>query len=70
MSVELASDHKEFPTILARTKLAEISGKVKVVPIGGEQARNVEEHNRNKDQPDIKSPTKKIGLQTSLFSAM
>ncbi|BFZ15049.1 hypothetical protein BsWGS_18088 [Bradybaena similaris] len=62
VSVELASDHKEFPTILARTKLAEMSGKVKVVSIGGEQARIVEEHNRNKDQPVIKSPTKKIDI--------
>ncbi|XP_053399357.1 C2 domain-containing protein 3-like [Mercenaria mercenaria] len=31
--VELASDSKEFPTQLARTKLAEITGKAKIVPI-------------------------------------
>lgn len=31
--VELASDSKEFPTQLARTKLAEMTGKAKIVPI-------------------------------------
>ncbi|WAQ99921.1 C2CD3-like protein [Mya arenaria] len=31
--IELASDSKEFPTQLARTKLAELTGKAKIVPI-------------------------------------
>ena len=31
--MELASDSKEFPTQLARTKLAEMTGKAKIVPI-------------------------------------
>ncbi|ESO89518.1 hypothetical protein LOTGIDRAFT_165110 [Lottia gigantea] len=33
VSVELASDHKDFATALARTKIAEISGKTKIVPL-------------------------------------
>ncbi|XP_067663139.1 C2 domain-containing protein 3-like [Haliotis asinina] len=31
--VELASDHREFATALAKTKLVEMSGKAKIVPI-------------------------------------
>ena len=31
--MELASDHREFATALAKTKLAEMSGKAKIVPI-------------------------------------
>ena len=31
--IELASDNKEFPTALAKTKLAEMTGKAKIVPI-------------------------------------
>ena len=31
--MELASDHKEFATALAKTKLAEMTGKVKIVPV-------------------------------------
>ncbi|XP_055958923.1 C2 domain-containing protein 3 [Patella vulgata] len=31
--VELASDHKDFATALARTKIAEISGKSKIIPL-------------------------------------
>ena len=31
--IELASDSKEFPTALAKTKLAEMTGKAKIVPI-------------------------------------
>ena len=31
--VELASDSKEFPIALARTKLTEMTGKAKIVPI-------------------------------------
>ena len=64
MSVELGSDHREFATVMARTKLAEMSGNVRVVPIGqatGEQARLVEQLNENKDQPVVKSTVKKIG---------
>lgn len=66
ISVELASDHKEFATMLARTKLTEMSGKVRVVPIGGispDQARLVDQLNQNKDvsKPIVKSPVKKIG---------
>lgn len=33
MSVELASDSKDFSSALAKTKLAEMSGKAKIVPI-------------------------------------
>lgn len=31
--VELASDHREFATALAKTKLVEMSGRAKIVPI-------------------------------------
>lgn len=31
--IELASDSKEFPTALAKTKLVEMTGKAKIVPI-------------------------------------
>lgn len=33
VAIELASDNKDFPTQLARTKLAEMTGKAKIVPI-------------------------------------
>lgn len=71
ISVELASDNKDFATMLARTKLMEMSGKVRVVPIGGvrpEQARLVEELNKNKDscKPIVKSPVKKLGMGTHM----
>ncbi|XP_041357389.1 C2 domain-containing protein 3-like [Gigantopelta aegis] len=33
LTVELASDHKEFATAMAKTKLAELTGKVKIVPV-------------------------------------
>lgn len=33
VSVELASDNKDFSSALAKTKLAEMSGKAKIVPI-------------------------------------
>lgn len=69
--MELASDHKEFATVMARTKLAELSDSVKVIPIGGippEKAKLLEQLNKNKDQPVIKSPSKKIGLKYEWFS--
>lgn len=31
--IELASDSKDFPTALAKAKLAEMTGKAKIVPI-------------------------------------
>ncbi|XP_059149560.1 C2 domain-containing protein 3-like [Physella acuta] len=70
ISVELASDHKEFATVLARTKLAEMSGNVKIVPIVGpnpELAKLAEQLSRNKDQPVIKSPTKRIDFSFTLL---
>ncbi|CAL1526799.1 unnamed protein product, partial [Lymnaea stagnalis] len=70
VSVELASDHKEFATVMARTKLAEMSGNVKIVPIGGinpEQARLVKQLHRNKDQPLVKSQTKQIDFPMTSY---
>lgn len=33
VTVELASDSKDFSSVMARTKLAEMQGKAKIVPI-------------------------------------
>nr|KAI8756892.1 C2 domain-containing protein 3-like [Biomphalaria glabrata] len=61
VSVELASDHKEFATEMARTRLAEITGNAKIVPISGpnpEQVKALEQLTKNKDQPLVRVPAK------------
>ncbi|KAH9490372.1 C2 domain-containing protein 3 [Bulinus truncatus] len=66
VSVELASDHKEFAVVMAKTRLAEMNKNVKIVPIGGpspEQVKLVEQLNKNKDHPVVKLPPKQ-GFQT------
>lgn len=72
VSIELASDSKDFSTHLARTKLAEMSGKTKIVPIPAPAPSKprpppAPSQNVIHTQPEPKHLTAQPNIQTSKY---